>query len=203
MTSEYGESPAAKALPDARLLADLESANETLRKRSLIVDAELMERLRENVEKTCGMSKELQEVTLASSIAQLRLIEHSCHEALKPYLGSVHEHDAERYQQMVHALAQQCISRGIAPPTVRFHVTKTNRSRSWKQNVKKGQEAERQAKRWPTWHRRYKKWMRVAAKCGVCVWGESTVTPTAPLNVIELSFTLDANGVTFDTPEKT
>ena len=123
--------------------------------------------------------------------AQMRIAE----KARQDYLGQPREGEADRCIELYRELEALIRARGDKLPyRTRFCVDKANKSRSHAKNVKLGRHAERQAARWPTGSRRYKKWMRVAAKCGVVIWGTRYVQPVTPLEKIQISFDVLPSG---------
>jgi hypothetical protein len=145
-----------------------------------------------------GIPRDMLERGREVMAAQMRTMEKAMRIGLEPVLGQMRKDDADRYRQMCTDLAAQIVLQGGKPPQIRWHVNKTNKSRSWLKNLKLGRRAEQLAKRWPTWHRRHKKWMRVAAKCGVIVWGDAAVHLPKPAEYITLNFDILKNGeVTF------
>lgn len=146
------------------------------------------------LENALGVPHDLMERGREVMAAQMRTVKKAMRLGLEPVLGQIRQGEADRYRQMCTDLAVQIVLQGGKPPTVRWHVNKTNKSRSWKKNHKLGRHAERHARRWPSWHRRHKKWMRVAAKCGVLVWGETTVHIPRPAEYITLDFDVLPSG---------
>jgi len=129
--------------------------------------------------------------------AQMRILEKSMLLGLEPAIAQMEQDAAERYRQMCKELSAKIVALGGNQFLPKFRVTRTNKSRSWKKNQKLGHHAERMAARWPTGHRRYKKWMRVAAACGVVIWGDLVVRPVCPVEIIKISFDILPSGVTF------
>lgn len=146
------------------------------------------------LENALGVPHDLMERGREVMAAQMRTVEKAMRLGLEPVLSQMRQGEADRYRQMCTELAAQIVLQGGKPPQIRWHVNKTNKSRSWKKNYKLGRHAERLAKRWPEWHRRHKKWMRVAAKCGVIVWGDATVHVPRPAEYITLDFNILKNG---------
>lgn len=141
-----------------------------------------------------GIPHDLMERGRDVMAAQMRTIEKQMRLGLEPVFAKMRQDAADRYRQMCTELAAMIALRGGKPPIVQWRVAKTNKSRSWAKNLELGRHAERLAKRWPTWHRRYKKWMRVAAKCGVVVWGDIALRPAHPITTITLDYNMLPDG---------
>jgi hypothetical protein len=146
------------------------------------------------VENALGIPHDLMEQGREIMATQMRLVQKQLAIGLEPVLGRMEQGMADRYREMAKDLAAQIVLRGGKPPAIHYHVEKTNTSRSWAKNKKLGRHAERMAARWPSWHRRHKKWMWVAAKCGVILWADVRWRNEKPVETIQINFTIVPNG---------
>jgi hypothetical protein len=143
-------------------------------------DQTTLEEWRTKLENALGVPHDIMERGREVMAAQMRIAEKAC----QGYLGQPWQGDADRCIELYKGLEALILARGTKLPyRTRFCVDKANKSRSHAKNVKLGRHAERQAARWHTRSRRYKKWMRVAAKCGVVVWGTISVQPIVPAQI--------------------
>lgn len=146
------------------------------------------------LENALGIPHDIMERGREIMAAQMRIIEKSMRLGLEPALGQLNPDAAELYRQLCKDIAAGIVKLGGNQFIPKFRVIRTNKSRSWKKNQKLGHHAERMAARWHTRHRRYKKWMRVAATCGVVVWGQLAIRPVCPAEMIKLSFNMMPDG---------
>ncbi len=146
---------------------------------------------------SCGVPQDMLQHGKDVTASILRTIQKQLHIGLEPVMAKMRQDEADRCRKMIEELSAQIMlgqGFGRTVPLYRFHVTKTNRSRGREKNHKLGRHAEKQAARWSPRSRRYKKWMRVAAKCGVLVWGSATIPVERPAEIIKLNFDILPSG---------
>jgi len=157
-------------------------------------DAATIREWQSKLETALGVPHDLMERGRAVMATQMRLLEKQMTLGLEPAFSQMKTDGVAMHRKMVKDLAEAMALNGLRPPTFTLRGGKLNKSRSWQKNQKLGRHAERMASRWPTWHRRYKKWMRIASKCGVAVWGTMSLTPARPVEMIKLSFNMLPDG---------
>lgn len=79
-------------------------------------------------------------------------------------------------------------------------------SRSVRGNYRKGKHASRMARRWDPRNRRYKKWIKVVARCGLLIRTQCDIVVSWPVEKIVVTFKVDKSpsdifGVPYD-PDK-
>lgn len=161
------------------------------------MDSGSLEELQRKLENATGIRRDLMERGRDTLASRIRTIQKRLTLSLEPVMGKMRDEEAVRCCAMIKELAKQLALPDVQVPAIQMSGAKLNTSRCRAKNQKLGHHAERMASRWPAWHRRNKKWMRVAARCGVAVLATLTFQPVRPAEYLKLDFDITPAGAVF------